>query len=387
MKILMFGWEFPPHNVGGLGRVCYELTKSLAKHDMNITLILPVNIKSPEFMKIIPTNIEIKEIQSPLNPYMNQMTYQKLFKYFKMYGSNLYDEVERYTNRCKSIIKDINFDLIHAHDWMTFKAAVHAKQFSGKPLVLHVHTTEFERSCGLGQNKYAYEIEKHGFEHADLIITVSNFERENIAKNYGVDRNKIRVVHNATNPVKNKDKIKKNNKIVLYLGRITLQKGPDYFIRAAKKVLSVHPDVTFVMAGDGELLPDMINLACELGIGDKVLFTGFLSENDVYKIYQIADLYVMPSVSEPFGLTALESLTNETPILISKTSGVSEVLNHYLKVDFWDIDEMANKIISVLKYKPLGECLAENGCKEVNNLSWDAQTKKVIDIYKELYQS
>lgn len=381
----MFGWEFPPYSVGGLGRVCYHLTNTLADKGINISLVLPVKGESNK-IRILSSNLSLSPVRTILSPYLSRETYQVLKSHQRdnyLYGGNLKEEIERYTSECKKIIRGERFDIIHSHDWMTFKAGILAKRLYNKPLILHVHTTEFDRSCGFEPYEYAYKIEKEGFEIADKIIAVSSFLKNRIINNYGIDEKKIEVVHNAIDSEK-KLIVKEGKKIVLYLGRITLHKGPDYFVRAAKRVLDFYDDVIFVMAGGGELLPKMIELSCELGIGDKILFTGYLTDEEVEKLYQLADVYVMPSVSEPFGLTALEAATNGTPVILSKNSGVKEVLKNSLLVDFWDVNDIANKIISVLAYRPLKECLIEESAKELQNISWEKQANKIISIYKEL---
>jgi len=300
-----------------------------------------------------------------------------------MYGGNLFSEVKRYAQKAQQIAEEQEHDIIHAHDWMTYQAGYAAKKISGKPLVLHIHATEFDRTGGNGLHPFVHQIEREGFENADKIIAVSRFTKRKLVEKYNVNPDKIEVVHNAVEltpqPVR-----KERTKNVLFLGRVTLQKGPDYFISAAKRVLELRKDVTFIMAGSGDMQRSQIEKAAELGIGDKILFTGFLRGKDVDKAYQMADLYVMPSVSEPFGITPLESLNNNVPVLISKQSGVSEVLHHCLKVDFWDIDEMASKIISVLDNDILWKSLRKNGAKEVSKFSWNEPASKCVNVYDNL---
>lgn len=386
MKLLMFGWEFPPYIVGGLGRVTYHLTKALANLGINITLVLPIKCGEESTIKILPTNISIKRIKSLLTPYITEENYQYIIEDedVKIYGSNLKEAVKKYTEKAFEIAKLENFDIIHCHDWLTFPAGIKLKEFTGKPLVLHVHATEFDRSCN-GCNPFVYNIELEGFKKADKIIAVSNYIKSKIVSNYNISGNKVEVVHNAIEY----DGIKKSKpynemKIVLYLGRFSMHKGPDYFIKAAKKVLEHRNDVLFVMAGTGEMLPEMINLACSLDIGDKVLFTGRLSDEEIKQLYEIANIYVLPSVSEPFGLTVLEAVSNGTPAIISKNSGVKEILTNCLEVDFWDSEEIANKILSILRYHPLEEEIIENAYRELERISWEKQAEKVFNIYKSL---
>lgn len=402
MKVLMFGWEFPPFNTGGLGTACYGLTKGLNKKGTEVIFVLPHAdplIKS-DFVKIMSADVSkgLKKIgiNSLIKGYMDSKEYhteyQKDFIRFGnkknsiIYGENLFEEVQRYAEKARFIATLEDYDVIHAHDWMTYLAGIEAKKVSGKPLVLHIHATEFDRT-GDNPNQYVCDIEKIGFDFADKIVAVSNFTKNKVINHYGIDPNKIEVVHNAVEFNDNKFckeefKIKDGEKIVLFLGRITIQKGPDYFVYAAKKVLDINPNIKFVIAGSGDMEPFIIEKVAEMGISDKVLFTGFLRGKDIDRAYQMADLYVMPSVSEPFGITPLEAMRNNTPVIISKQSGVSEVISHCLKVDFWDIDQLANKIVSVLNYPELQECLVENGANEVKKFNWELPAEKCIEVYK-----
>ncbi len=394
MKVLMFGWEFPPFSSGGLGTACYGLTKSLSKKGIEITFVLPYSaeISDADFLKIIPAgNIKIRKITSVLQPYMSSQDYKNIVRKKsspKIYGSSLFDEVYRYTLAAEKIAEEEEFDIIHCHDWMTFGAGIRAKQKKHKPLVLHVHATEHDRTGGHKVNQYVYDMERHGMHNSDKIIAVSNMTKNKIVENYGINPEKISVVHNAVDFSQHcfdeNFEIKKNDKVVLFLGRITLQKGPDYFVYSAKKVLEQEKNVKFVIAGSGDMEPFIIEKAAELGISDRVLFAGFLNQDDVERAYKMADIYVMPSVSEPFGITTLEALKNKTPAIVSKQSGVSEVIRHCLKVDFWDVDEISNKIIALLRYKPLHETLKENGYFEVKKFNWDVPAEKCMQVYNEL---
>ncbi|MBI2541696.1 glycosyltransferase family 4 protein [Candidatus Woesearchaeota archaeon] len=394
MKVLMFGWEFPPLSSGGLGTACYGLTKGLSSKGIEITFVLPYSFDSnaADFLKMVPaTNIKIKKIASALQPYMGSREYLNSAgkkQSPKIYGSTLFDEVQRYALAAEKIAEEEDFDVIHCHDWMTFGAGIAAKRKKNKPLVLHVHSTELDRTGGHLTDQHVYSLEKKGMDNADKVIAVSNFTKSKIMAHYGIPPEKISVVHNAVDfseYAQNKNSgIKKTGKIVLFLGRITLQKGPDYFVYAAKKVLEHEDGVKFVIAGTGDMEHSMIEKAAELGIADKVLFAGFLGQEDVEKAYKMADVYVMPSVSEPFGITALEAMKNMAPVIVSKQSGVSEVIRHCFKVDFWDINELSNKILSVLRYNSLHETLKESGYAEVKRFSWDVPAQKCIEIYNEL---
>jgi len=422
MKVFMLGWEFPPFISGGLGTACYGLTKAMDQLGIEVTFVLPtmveseyathVNLLSPDYQTSTTglkfkslRNVTFRTITSPLQPYSTPDAYQRRIgetlrqKQKKRgaagqpfdgidYSGDMYEEVRRYADAAAELARNEQFDVVHAHDWMTYPAGITVATMSGKPLVVHVHSTEFDRS-GENVNQMIYDIEREGMERADKVIAVSYFSRNIIISRYGISGEKVEVVHNAVERNDNdswalaESGIDKDEKIVLFLGRITMQKGPEYFLQAAKKVLEVMDNVKFVMAGSGDLMHQAVEMAAALGIGHKVLFTGFLRGEDVQMIYKMADLYVMPSVSEPFGITPLEALNNDVPVIISKQSGVSEVLMHALKVDFWDVDEIANKIIAVLKYPPLGEMLANYGNYEVRKLRWKDSAAKCAKIYEE----
>ena len=302
------------------------------------------------------------------------------------YSGNLIGQAEHYARFCSMISKNVDFDVIHAHDWLTYPAGLAVSRISGKPLVVHVHSTEFDRS-GEHIDQVVYNIERRGMHGAAKVIAVSHLTKEIVTNRYGIDQDKVKVVWNgidvepANGPAAH---IRKDDKIVLYFGRITHQKGPEYFIAAAKRVLEVDPNVKFVVAGSGDLAERMIGMAAELGIGHKVLFTGFLRGSDIERIFSIADLYVMPSVSEPFGIAPLEAMSHDVPVLISRRSGVSEVLMHALKVDFWDIDDMANKVLAVLRHSPLSKALRDGGRFELRRITWDGAAEKCEQIYNEV---
>jgi glycogen synthase len=397
MRILMFGWEFPPFKSGGLGTACYGLTRGLSTKGVEIVFVLPSSQEvSGEFMKkfVFADKVKIRRIDSKITPYMGTVEYSESInevhngkkKKVAIYGNDLFEEIERYAVEARRIAMEEDFDIIHAHDWMTYKAGIEAKKVSGKPLIVQVHATEFDRT-GDNPNQGVYDIEKYGLQEADKIIAVSNYTKQKIIEHYGINSDKISVVYNA---VEQEDKaspfkIKTGEKIVLFLGRITLQKGPDYFVETANRVLKYYPNVKFVISGSGDMHSKMVRRVAELGIGHKVLFTGFLSGDDVDKAYKMADVYVMPSVSEPFGITPLEAIKNGTPVIISKQSGVSEILKNALKVDFWDIDELTNKIIAVLHYPPLSNTLLYHAKEEVKQLTWEKSAERCIEVYNEVY--
>jgi glycosyltransferase involved in cell wall biosynthesis len=403
----MFGWEFPPFKSGGLGTACYDLTKGLSCNNVEVIFVMPFvpNNADGEYVKLISAKdfsdkIKIRGIKTLLTPYQSEQSYAVLLRGMagghangagQVYGANLYSEVYRYSVAAGEIAKEEKYDVIHSHDWMTYGAGINAKRKTGKPLVVHIHATEFDRTGG-NPNNLISSIEYSGLAEADKIIANSNFTKQNVIKHYNIEPQKIEVVHwgiDQENPhyALGQESPFKGEKIVLFLGRITIQKGPDYFVEAAAKVLQHEPKTRFVMAGSGDMFERMIERAAELGILERFVFTGFLNGADVHKAFQMADLYVMPSVSEPFGLVALEALKNKTPILISKQSGVSEVVNHALKTDFWDVDEMTNKIVSVLRYSELSEELKENGHKEVQSMDIYKPAQKTKRIYEQLIAS
>ncbi len=302
------------------------------------------------------------------------------------YSGDLLAAADRYARFCLEAAEGLEFDVIHAHDWLTYPAGLALKQMTGKPLAVHVHATEFDRS-GEHVNQSVYNIERRGMHGADRVITVSMLTRNIVVNRYGADAAKIDVVYNGVDlePASaGLQAIATRDKIVLYFGRITMQKGPEYFIAAAKRVLEVMRNVKFVVAGSGDLAAHMIHLAAEMGIGHQVLFTGFLRGRDISRVFAIADLYVMPSVSEPFGIAPLEAMSHNVPVLISRTSGVSEVLVNALKVDFWDVDDMANKIVAVLRHPPLSRTLVEHGNFEIRGITWDGAAAKCLQTYRRM---
>ena len=366
MKVAMIGWEYPPFKVGGLGTHCYGLTRSLADKNVSIDFYMP---KTKHSLSSDKDNLVIKEVgETEIFPYDRPED--------KKLAGQFFESVYRYNDL---LVQKVNgkYDLIHCHDWLTMKAGVALKEKMGIPFVLTVHSTEYDRSGWLYPNDWFINIEKEGMEKANKIIAVSHFTKRVIVEKYGINPDKITVVHNAVYPIGESEK--KN--IVLFLGRLTIQKGPEFFLKAAKKVLE-HEDTRFVVAGTGDMLPRLINQAVDLGISNRVIFTGKLTEEEVKHIYQISSVYVMPSVSEPFGITALEAISAGTPTITSKTAGVSEAFQNCLRVDFWDTDEMANKIISLLRYEPLHKTLAEQGNQEISLFTWDRVADKTLDVYR-----
>ena len=417
MKVFMIGWEFPPFISGGLGTACYGLTKAMSRRGMEITFVLPRGGASDHgnYMKMLSAegfikaedlsafkNVRFHTVTSPLKPYIPSELcgagcvkklsgnvrnwHSNPSKNLQNYGRDIYEQVHQYAERTAEIASVEDFDIVHGHDWMTFPAAIAAAKSSQKPLVVHVHSTEFDRS-GEQVNQVVYDIERQGMHEAQRVVAVSNYTKNIIINRYGVSSDKIEVVYNGVEgngSVHQQRPADKVDKVVLFLGRITFQKGPDYFIAAAKKVLEKMSNVKFIMAGDGDMMHRMIEYAAYLGIGHKVFFTRFLRGHDVEKVYQMADLYVMPSVSEPFGIAPLEALKNNVPVLVSKQSGIAETLRNALKVDFWDVNQIANKIVAVLKHQPLSRMLCEHGRNEAERFRWEDTAAKINEIYRRI---
>ncbi len=392
MNVLMIGWELFPFHSGGLGVACLGLSKALANKGVNITFVLPQKVNlSINFMDVVYANIEesTETLQSAYT------SYQEWIKTLGSSGAfNPFDFIGgavKYAQEIRKIALKYNPDLIHAHDWLTYPAAMVCKDLKKKPLVTHVHATEFDRTGGHSPNPVVYAIEKAGFEKADKILPVGGYMKKVIENSYGINPDKIRIVYNGIDDSDKKmytptlSSLKSAGyKVVLYLGRITLQKGPEYFVRAAKIVNQYYPKSVFVVTGSGDMQDFMVNEAARLNILDKFIFTGFLLKEEIDRIYQTADIYVMPSVSDPFGITALEAVANRTPVLVSKQSGVSEILKNALKVDFWDVEDMANKILAVLKYEALPHDLKKESGKEIKNFTWDKSADEVISVYNQL---
>ncbi len=425
MRALMFGWEFPPHITGGLGTACFGLTKGLAKHDVDVIFVVPkaygdedqqavklVNASDVPFditdeeYKEYWSHIKYMEIGSNIIPYVapeeysntyeeNKKTgesftsnvFSKHYQFSGSYGINIMEEVARYALIASGLAAKEQFDVIHAHDWLAYPAGIAAKKTSGKPLIVHMHATEFDRS-GENVNQLVYDIEREGMMEADRVITVSNLTRNIVINRYGIDPDKVITVHNAVDHsmLEDVNRYQKpyKEKLVTFLGRITMQKGPEYFIEAAYKILRKDPNVRFVMAGSGDMLHRMIERVAQLRIADKFHFTGFLKGKDVNRVFSMSDVFVMPSVSEPFGIVPLEAMRSSVPVVISKQSGVAEVLVHALKIDFWDIDGMADAIYGLLHYQGISTMFQELGKKEVESLKWENAALKVKAIYESL---
>ncbi len=429
MNVLMFGWEFPPHISGGLGTACYGLTRGLAglkntgvlfvvpkafgDEDQSIIQLIgankvPITQKEYQFSES-NNSIEYVEIPSGIIPYVDEAEFFKLqeerhqskirfvktsrgshIEFSGKYGPGLIEEIKNYALVAEIIAKNNTFDLIHAHDWLAYPAGIASKRASGKPLIVHVHATDFDRSGG-NVNPTVYAIERQGMEAADHIIAVSNFTRQTVIEKYGIPAEKITTVYNAVDHVTDgqNSAIKKgiHEKLVTFLGRITMQKGPEYFIEAAYLVMKKMDNVRFVMAGSGDKMQEMVHRVAHLGIADRFHFTGFLNAEDVNHIFKMTDVFVMPSVSEPFGIVPLEAMQADVPVIISNQSGVSEILKHAIKIDFWDTYAMADAIYGLLNYHALSEFLKTSGKQEVSKLTWGRAAHEVRNLYEQVLKT
>lgn len=449
----MFGWEFPPQISGGLGTACYGLTQALVQEGTDVLFVVPklygdepdngsvlLNASSVGTRENVFANVSERlvtrhksltydghsvttfEIPSTLSPYnqvnlhepvhaLEHWSYQtyvtdsqidtqtevqtstlRPYAFKGGYGPQLIEEVFRYANVASELAVSESFDVIHAHDWMTYPAAIAAKRLSGKPMIVHVHATEFDRAGKQG-SEMVYTIEREGLDEADKIVAVSQWTKKILIDRYDITADKIEVVYNGVIPEKvngvaekqsNKAKQLLGSHVVTFLGRITYQKGPEYFVEAAQKVLTVFPDAHFVMAGSGDFLPQIIEKVARMKLSSRFHFTGFLKKKEINQVLASTSVYVMPSVSEPFGITPLEAIQRDVPIIISNQSGVSEVMHHALKVDFWDTDALSQAICSVLHYGSLSRELKRNAGKAIDFITWEKAAECLNKLYYEL---
>ena len=425
MRVLMFGWEFPPHIAGGLGTACEGIVKGLAANGVETLFVMPsasgdedqsatTIINASDVSVDIQSNtvdeyldkVKFIHIDSDMIPYVGpeefsnvveeerkrqvkdfRIQYGQKYKFSGKYGSNLMEEVARYAMVGGTIAmqnKD-RFDVIHAHDWLTYLAGIAAKELTGKPLVVHVHATSYDRGDEKHMDTRVLDIEGRGMRAADRVITVSDLTRNIVINKYGIDPAKVVTVHNAVDFSGRENLIVERgvkDKVVTFLGRITFQKGPEYFIEAAAKVLKRTKNVRFVMAGSGDMMNRAIRQVARMGISDRFHFTGFLRGTDVQKMFALSDVYIMPSVSEPFGISPLEAMRSNVPSIISHQSGAAEVLKYAFKVDFWDVDAMADDIYALLQYPALSDFAAKQGYEEVNALKWNNAAAKMKQVYE-----
>ena len=423
----MFGWEFPPHIAGGLGTACYGMTRGLARNGVEVVFVMPraygdedqrfvrvvnasdvetIGTRDHEFSEELLEKVSFIHIDSNMLPYISPEEYaayhdefvrsgrthewtdvwKQRYTFSGKYGANLMEEVARYAMVAAQVAKDLEgqFDVIHAHDWLTYFAGIAAKRVSGKPLVVHMHATEFDRS-GENINSQTYAIEKAGMQAADRVIAVSELTRRIVIGKYGILADKVVTVHNAVRFGESEEAAPERavkDKVVTFLGRITYQKGPDYFVEAAAKVLQRVSDVRFVMAGSGDLMNHVVRRVAQLGIADRFHFTGFLKGGEVQRMFRLSDVYVMPSVSEPFGISPLEAMRSGVPVIISRQSGVAEVLDYAIKVNYWDVDALADAIYGLLTYPALGRMFASKGLEEVTGLKWTNAAAKIKTVYE-----
>ena len=423
----MFGWEFPPHIAGGLGTACYGMTRGLARNGVEVVFVMPraygdedqrfvrvvnasdvetIGTRDHEFSEELLEKVSFIHIDSNMLPYISPEedaayhdefvrsgrthewtdVWKQRYTFSGKYGANLMEEVARYAMVAAQVAKDLEgqFDVIHAHDWLTYFAGIAAKRVSGKPLVVHMHATEFDRS-GENINRRVYAIEKAGMQAADRVIAVSELTRRIVIGKYGILADKVVTVHNAVRFGESEEAAPERavkDKVVTFLGRITYQKGPDYFVEAAAKVLQRVSDVRFVMAGSGDLMNHVVRRVAQLGIADRFHFTGFLKGGEVQRMFRLSDVYVMPSVSEPFGISPLEAMRSGVPVIISRQSGVAEVLDYAIKVNYWDVDALADAIYGLLTYPALGRMFASKGLEEVTGLKWTNAAAKIKTVYE-----
>jgi glycogen synthase len=409
MRVLMFGWEFPPHVSGGLGVACEGLVRGLLEIGTDVTLVLPREADPSSFpglRVVVPEwrgpkrgrsgrrrGLRLRRIPIPLRPYVTRLdgASERRARPRRAagpggpYGPDLARDVLRYAAAAGRIAARERFDVIHAHDWLTFLAGVEARQSSGRPLVVHVHATEYDRAGSAGDGLVA-AIERFGLAAADRVVAVSRYTADVVAREYGVDSARLRVIHNAIEPREKSGPWPSapGAPVILFAGRITRQKGPDYFVAAAARVAAERPDALFVVAGAGDRRSAMIERVAAASLSDRFFFPGFLPPGELDRLYARADVFVMPSLSEPFGLAALEALQHGTPVIVSRSAGVSEVVRHVLRVDYGDVEDLASKILSVLAFEPLRRALSARGLAEVRALSWTDAAAACVAVYREL---
>ena len=408
LKILMLGWEYPPFYTGGTGTVCKELCEALGHKDVEITYVmphgpedLPEKLKTDKFKLIITNrkykNIRYEKTNTDFIAYMDSVSLKNSSNQEistehpkePIYGKNLAQEVNKFTKAMVELTAEEEFDLIHAQDWVTFPAGIALKEKTKKPLIAHMHITEFNKTGMQHADPFVYTIEKKGMETADKVVAVSNRLKKIITEKYMIDEKKIDVIHHAPIPMNQNiyfdgKELKGKDKLVLFAGRLTLQKGPDWFIKAAEKVLEYEKNVKFVMAGKGDMMDELMNKVAEKGLGTKITFLGFFTREQADKLFSMADVYVCPSVEEPFCVIPHEAQMKKTPVVLSKQTGIAEVFQNSLKVDFWDVEKMASHIISLLRYPDLHTELNGNGYKEVTSITWGTPAQQCIELYNKL---
>ncbi len=403
---LMFGWEYPPATLGGLGVACQGLVNGLLRRGVKVTLVLPHAEGKQDGAEIVfPTNEHYEEmretirVQSLLNPYDSEEEFLNRVSHMlqssprlqgDIYGKNLGEAIACFTEMSVTMTRHTEPDVVHCHDWMTYDAGIRAAVHHDAPLVTHIHATELDRTH-FSPNQWIYDVERRGFEAADRIVAVSGYTKNIITEHYGIPSDKISVVHNGTSDMHDPEIVrlhsesrKKQKPMILFLGRLALQKGAWQFLDMAAMVHRLNPDVQFVMAGDGHMLPELVNRACQLGLQDCILFAGKVSNSEARKLYAKASCFVMPSLSEPFGLVALEAVAHGTPVILSKQSGVAEVVNHCFTVNFWDTERMADCALTILREESLARQLSTEAPRMLRDLTWENQADKVSSIYRDV---
>ncbi len=376
MKVLLLGWEFPPQSVGGLGTHSYNIVKALSKRGVIVSVILPfkthAKIKGVKFLTF--ESQLFNGIYSLSSKKSNNKAQERLYR-------DVLNEVEEYKNKALELADKADFDVIHANDWVTGRAAIEIKKKTGKKLIATIHSTEYDRTAGKPWDRIAEE-EKALIDNADIVVTVSMRLKEEIISLYKADEKKINIIYNAINKDKFKG-IKKNGeqKVVLYVGRLSVQKGIDNLIKAFKIVSEKEDSALLYIVGEGPELPNLINLSIKLNLADKVIFLGRVPDEEIETLYSIANVFVMPSVSEPFGIVALEAIASNVPTIVSTQSGVSEIIRNTLKVDFWDTEQMADLILGVLDYNQINKEISKNAYRELENITWEKAAEKFIALY------
>lgn len=418
----MLGWEFPPRIAGGLGVACYGLVKGLVHHGVDVTFVMPVRSgteptngyrllganeieipSKPATADVFWRKVTFYGVETYLGPYLEQLARPVLtfsgvpepipveptptlrLQFSGQYGPDLLEEVYRYAYAVSFLADRVAFDVVHAHDWLTYLGGLALRQLTGKPLVVHVHATEYDRS-GENPNPIIYDIEAQALHEADLVIAVSFYTRSILIERYGVPAEKVWAIHNAVLP-KDRQPVQRpptSRKVVTFLGRVTYQKGPEYFVEAGARLAPVLPNAHFVVAGTGDKLRGIIDRVAQLRLGTRFSFTGFLPPAEVERLFDLSDVYVMPSVSEPFGISALEALRAGVPVIVSKQSGVAEVLRYAIKVDFWDVDRLADAIYGVLCYPALTRFFQKHAQTELAQLQWERSSARVLQAYQSL---
>lgn len=393
MKVLMLGWELPPYNSGGLGTACFQMCKELTRHGVSIEFIVPYTAThNIDFMKVTPATP-----QHVTDVVKSGIAYDS-FKFINDDGSeewvSLFDQHRIYEKGVEPIAKLSEFNVIHAHDWLTFRAGMRAKQISGKPLIVHVHATEYDRAGGQSGNSLVEEIEYMGMMLADKVITVSDHTKRIVTDHYRIPSDKIEVVHNSIDvdsyAIDEGDNVytyltamKQHGwRVVSNVGRLTIQKGLGNLLVAMQRVIAIAPKTMLLIVGSGEQYEELIDQAAELGISANVLFVDFQRGKALRDAFAVSDLFVMPSVSEPFGIAPLEAIAFGTPTLVSRQSGVAEVIRNCLKVDFWDIDEMVNQITAVMQHDVLRDELHQQSYLEFTRMNWYSAAHKMKNLYE-----